>query len=96
MRKSLLLCLLISPCLFLLGADKAADFAPLFSQDGVPKGWSARTWDDVKNPGPKGAEWKVQDGVLHGSEPRGDVADAGMANCAVIDGMRGITGPPRR
>ena len=52
-------------------ADKAADFVPLFPADGAPKGWSVRAWDDVKNDGPKGAAWKVQDGVLHGSEPRG-------------------------
>jgi hypothetical protein len=55
----------------LLGADKAAEFVPLFPQDGALKGWSVRAWDDVKNEGPKGAAWKVQDGVLHGSEPRG-------------------------
>jgi hypothetical protein len=57
--------------LLLLGADKAADFVPLFPDEGVPKGWSARAWDDVKNDGPKGAAWKVQDGIVYGSEPRG-------------------------
>lgn len=30
-----------------------------------------RDWADVKNPPPEGAVWKVIDGVLHGSEPRG-------------------------
>ena len=70
-RTRLLSCFLVSLCLFLIGADKAADFVPLFPDDGAPKGWSVRAWDDVKNDGPKGAAWKVQDGVLHGSEPRG-------------------------
>jgi hypothetical protein len=67
----LLRCVLISISLLLMGADKAADFVPLFPEDGVPKGWSARAWDDVKKDGPKDAVWKVWDGVLHGSEPRG-------------------------
>jgi len=71
MRTRLLSCFLVSTSLLLLGAQKGADFAPLFPQDGIPKGWSARAWDDVKNAGPKGAVWKVQDGILHGSEPRG-------------------------
>jgi hypothetical protein len=64
-------CLLVLFCLILVGADKAADFVPLFPEEGAPKGWSVRAWDDVKNQGPKGAAWKVQDGILHGSEPRG-------------------------
>jgi Domain of Unknown Function (DUF1080) len=46
-------------------------FKPLFPKDGVPEGWSVRDWADVKNPPPQGAVWKVTDGVLHGSEPRG-------------------------
>jgi hypothetical protein len=71
MRTRLLFCLLISFCFCFFGADKAADFVPLFPDEGVPRGWSARAWDDVKNDGPKEAVWKVQDGILHGSEPRG-------------------------
>ncbi len=43
----------------------------LFPKDGVPDGWMVRDWADVKNPPPAGAVWKVVDGVLHGSEPRG-------------------------
>lgn len=46
-------------------------FKPLFPNDGIPEGWSVRDWADVKNPPPAGAVWKVIDGVLHGSEPRG-------------------------
>jgi hypothetical protein len=57
-----------------LAADsKAAEegFKHLFPKDGTPDGWAVRDWADVKNPGPEGAAWKVIDGVLHGSEPRG-------------------------
>lgn len=46
-------------------------FTPLFPKEGVPEGWTVRAWDDVKNPGPEGAAWRVKDGVLHGSDPRG-------------------------
>jgi hypothetical protein len=46
-------------------------FKPLFPKEGVPDGWMVRAWADVKNPPPAGAVWKVTDGVLHGSEPRG-------------------------
>jgi hypothetical protein len=67
----LLLSLLVSLCLLLISADKAGDFVPLFAGEGPPKGWVVRAWDDVKKPGPKEALWKVQDGVLNGSEPRG-------------------------
>jgi hypothetical protein len=56
-------------CTAASGADEG--FRKLFPKDGVPEGWSVRAWDDVKNPGPPGAEWKVIDGVLHGSNPRG-------------------------
>jgi hypothetical protein len=44
---------------------------PLFHKGGVPEGWVVRAWDDVRKPGPAGAEWRVVDGILHGSEPRG-------------------------
>lgn len=46
-------------------------FTLLFPKDGIPQGWNVRDWADVKNPPPEGAVWKVVDGVLHGSEPRG-------------------------
>jgi hypothetical protein len=49
----------------------AAGFVPLFTQDGVPKGWLVRAWNDVKDPPAKPTEWKVEKGVLHGGEPRG-------------------------
>ena len=44
---------------------------PLFPEDGVPKGWTVRQWDDLKKPAAPGVVWKVEKGVLHGSEPRG-------------------------
>jgi len=48
------------------------DFKQLFSQDGIPADWFVRRWDDISKPAAESsAVWKVQDGVLHGSEPRG-------------------------
>jgi hypothetical protein len=52
-------------------ADENSGFKPLFPEDGAPKGWLVRTWDNLKNPAPEGVVWTVRDGVLHGSEPRG-------------------------
>jgi hypothetical protein len=43
----------------------------LFTEDGAPQGWTVRAWNDVKDPPPDGAAWRVENGVLHGSEPRG-------------------------
>jgi hypothetical protein len=52
------------------GADKG--FVALFPDEGVPRGWTPRDWSDVsKPPGDKASVWKVENGVLHGSEPRG-------------------------
>jgi hypothetical protein len=48
-----------------------AEFVPLFSGDGPPKGWVVTHWSDLRKPPPAGAAWRVRDGVLHGSEPRG-------------------------
>jgi len=55
----------------LVAAEDNSGFAPLFSEDGVPKGWVVRKWDNVKEPADAGVVWKVEKGVLHGSEPRG-------------------------
>jgi Domain of Unknown Function (DUF1080) len=49
----------------------AADFVSLFPNDGIPSGWTVRKWDDVKAAAEPGVVWKVKDGILHGSEPRG-------------------------
>jgi hypothetical protein len=53
------------------GADGEAGFTPLFTSDGAPQGWSVTTWNDVSKPAPAGVSWRVTNGVLHGSEPRG-------------------------
>lgn len=47
------------------------DLQPLFPADGVPSGWVVRAWDEVSKPAANGAVWKVEQGVLHGGEPRG-------------------------
>ena len=52
------------------GAD-AHGFEPLFPQDGIPEGWVVRRWDDVALPAEQGGVWRVKDGILRGSEPRG-------------------------
>jgi len=48
-----------------------APFEPLFPEDGVPKGWVVRQWNDLKAPAAAGVVWQVKDGILHGSDPRG-------------------------
>ena len=51
-------------------AQRAA--VPLFKDKGAPKGWTVRAWDDVSKPSPDEAKWTVDEqGVVHGSEPRG-------------------------
>ena len=49
----------------------ANGFVQLFPNDGTPKGWTVRAWNDVKDPPAQPTEWKVEKGVLHGGEPRG-------------------------
>src|SRR2546427_2498610 len=53
----------------LISAER--EWVPLFPEDGVPKGWMVRAWDDVRNPANGNPVWKVENGVLHGGEPRG-------------------------
>src|SRR4051812_30073701 len=61
-----------SPAKATLEPDHAtAGFVALFPKDGVPEGWLVRNWDDVKNKPEAGVHWRVENGVLHGSEPRG-------------------------
>src|ERR1043166_481787 len=52
-------------------AGESATFVPLFPKDGVPEGWTVRRWDDVSKPADDGAVWKVEAGILQGSNPRG-------------------------
>ncbi|HPC96952.1 MAG TPA: DUF1080 domain-containing protein [Sedimentisphaerales bacterium] len=69
-------CLALTALLF--GAVAAAGgqpqedgFVPLFPEDGVPKGWLVRAWNDLSKPVDPGVKWFVKDGILHGSEMRG-------------------------
>lgn len=52
-------------------ATLAADWKPLFPENGVPKGWRVSDWSDVSKKVDEKIQWKVIDGVLHGSNPRG-------------------------
>jgi hypothetical protein len=54
----------------LAGADRDG-FTPLFREEGVPKGWLVREWNDLAKPAPKGVEWAVKDGVLQTGRQRG-------------------------
>jgi hypothetical protein len=60
--------LLVSACRHI---PEEKPFWNLFPQDGVPRGWIVRNWADVKDPHPEGGVWKVENGILHGSDPRG-------------------------
>jgi hypothetical protein len=51
--------------------ERAGEVASLFSDDGAPKGWSVRQWDDISKSAGSEDSWVVRDGVLHGGEPRG-------------------------
>lgn len=44
---------------------------PLFANNSLPDGWSARRWNDVSQPAPGNGQWEVIDGVLTGSSERG-------------------------
>ncbi|UCD52411.1 MAG: DUF1080 domain-containing protein [Phycisphaerales bacterium] len=46
-------------------------FVPLFPKDGVPDGWLVRHWADISKPVDPNIKWTVNEGILHGSEPRG-------------------------
>jgi hypothetical protein len=47
-------------------------FVKLFPDDGVPKGWVVRAWNDVSKPAPKETQWTVKDGVLSSGKERGN------------------------
>jgi outer membrane protein assembly factor BamB len=48
-----------------------AGFVPLFASNGPPQGWTVRAWNEMRNPGPTGALWRVEGDLLHGSAERG-------------------------
>lgn len=53
-------------------AVAADDFVPLFAEDGPPKGWLVRSWDDLgRAVEGEGAAWTVRDGVLRSGDQRG-------------------------
>ncbi len=52
-------------------AGDPAMFTELFPSNGVPSGWVVTRWDDLKTAADPGVVWKVENGVLTGSEPRG-------------------------
>lgn len=56
-----------------LSAANADGFVALFptNGNGFPEGWTVRAWDDVSRPAATGTVWKVESGILHGSDPRG-------------------------
>jgi hypothetical protein len=51
--------------------DAGDGWVALFAEEGVPADWVVTTWDDLSKPAEEGAEWRVVDGVLHGSPSRG-------------------------
>ena len=67
-----LLIILFGASLFALRAESNDEgFVALFPNDGVPKGWLVREWNDVSKEAPKGVKWTVKDGVLHSGKERG-------------------------
>jgi hypothetical protein len=65
----LLLPILLVACSTTMG--QRSGWEKLFAKDGIPDGWVARAWDDVKKEPPQPVKWHVVNGVLHGGEPRG-------------------------
>ena len=65
------LTILISWCILLDAQLSAAEYSPLFPDDGIPKDWVVRAWSDVGKAGPEGAQWIVEKGVLNGGGARG-------------------------
>ena len=49
----------------------AEEIKSLFPDDGIPKDWVVRAWSDIGKPGPDGAQWIVEKGVLNGGGARG-------------------------
>lgn len=60
-------------CLALTVAPALADegFVALFPDDGAPKGWLVRAWDDLGREAGPGSEWSVKEGVLTAGDRRG-------------------------
>jgi hypothetical protein len=72
-KRICVLCVVLSGVLGVQTVTAAADengFVVLFPEDGPPKGWTAREWNDLTKT-VKEAEWTVKDGVLQTSQRRG-------------------------
>jgi hypothetical protein len=52
-------------------AAAADEPAALFTENGVPKGWVVRQWNDVSRPAGDGTAWAVEGGVLRPGKKRG-------------------------
>jgi hypothetical protein len=57
-------------CVGRAAAAESEGFVTLFPEDGVPKGWLVRAWNDLRKPAPE-VVWKVEKGILLGGLPRG-------------------------
>jgi hypothetical protein len=68
LRPSVLLVALFAarPC----AAAEEGGFVPLFPDNGEPRGWSVREWNDLAKE-VKNSPWTVQDGVLRSGKRRG-------------------------
>lgn len=62
---------LIAVAAMCFAAEDSTAWTRLFPEDGVPKGWYVTEWSDVSKKADEKIKWKVVDGVLHGSDPRG-------------------------
>ncbi|MEN6576045.1 MAG: DUF1080 domain-containing protein [Phycisphaerales bacterium] len=52
--------------------EKEEGFMPLFPKDGTLEDWLVRSWSDVNQPPANpNTKWVIQEGILHGGEPRG-------------------------
>jgi hypothetical protein len=68
MRKFLLTIAAILATLPLAAADEPT---ALFTENGPPKGWVVRAWNDVSKPAGPNTAWTVTDGVLRPGKTRG-------------------------
>jgi len=69
MRRSILpLAVLLASLSLAYAADEPT--AP-FTENGPPKGWVVRAWNDVTKPAGPNTEWTVKDGVLRPGKTRG-------------------------
>ncbi len=62
-------CWLLTGC---ATSNPGGAWTPLFPKDGPPAGWIVRDWADLRNPGPEGATWQVENGVLRSIGSRGN------------------------